>query len=81
MCTKTEQNENIWRTKMSKLRRPLGNEALQELHRLPRVSVQELNIAAQFLLTASSLVSRGAEEACIRREVRHAIFILKQAGF
>jgi len=51
---------------MSKLRRPRGKEAPQELHRLPRVSVQELNIAAQFLLTASSLIARGAEEACIK---------------
>jgi len=66
---------------MSKLRRPRGKEALQKLHRLPRVSVQELNIAAQFLITASSLIARGAEEAYIKREVRHAILILKQAGF
>lgn len=66
---------------MSKLRRPKGKEAPQKLHRLPRVSVQELNIAAQFLITASSLTARGAEEACIKREVRHAILILKQAGF
>lgn len=64
---------------MSKLRRPRGKEAPQELHRLP--SVQELNIAAQFLLTASSLTARGNAEASIRREVRHAILILKQAGF
>lgn len=80
MCTKTEQNENIWRTKMSKLRRPTGNEALQKSHRLPP-AVQVLNTAAQFLLTASSLTARGTEEALIKREVRHAIFILKQAGF
>jgi len=65
---------------MSKLRRSTGNEAPQtKPHRLP--SVQELNIAAQFLLTASSLTARGNAEASIRREVRHAILILKQAGF
>ena len=66
---------------MSKLRRPTGNEAPQtKSHRLPP-AVQELNTAAQFLLTASSLTARGTEEALIKREVRHAILILKQAGF
>ena len=65
---------------MSKLGRLTDNEAPQKPHRLPP-SVQELNIAAQFLLTASSLISRGTEEALVRREVRHAILILKQAVF
>ncbi len=64
--------------KWNKTRTYGGNEVLQKSHQIP--AIQELSIAAQFLLIASSLTTRGAGEALVRREVKHAILIFKQAG-
>lgn len=64
--------------KRNKTRTYGGDEVLQKSH--PTPAIQELSIAAQFLLIASSLTTRGTGEALVRREVKHAILIVKQAG-